>query len=115
MMSGGPARGFGLSDRKGAIAPGLDADLVVVDMEREEVLGADRLLSRGKISAYEGWKVTGAPVMTFLRGQLVAENGVIVDDRPRGRMVRPNMPPPRPRNRATTMQAVLQPGNVPWE
>jgi dihydroorotase len=68
VMAGAPARSFGLSDRKGAIAPGLDADLVVVDMDREETLGADRLLSRGKVSLYEGWQVTGVPVMTFVRG-----------------------------------------------
>jgi dihydroorotase len=115
VMAGAPARTFGLSDRKGAIAPRMDADLVVVDMDMQETLGAERLLSRGKVSVYEGWEVTGAPVMTFVRGTLVAENGAIVDDTPRGRMVRPNMPPPAPRNTATTMQAVLRPGNVPWD
>ncbi len=115
VMAGAPSRSFGLSDRKGAISPGMDADLVVVDMDREETLGADRMLSRGKVSLYEGWQVTGVPVMTFLRGHLVAENGVIMDETPRGRMVRPHMPPPAPRNTATTMQAVLSPGNVPWD
>jgi dihydroorotase len=94
---------------------GMDADLVVVDMDMQETLGAERLLSRGKVSVYEGWEVTGVPVMTFVRGALVAEDGAIVDDTPRGRMVRPRMPPPAPRNLATTMQAVLRPGNVPWE
>jgi hypothetical protein len=112
---GAPARTFGLSDRKGAIAPGMDADLVVVDMDMQETLGAERLLSRGKVSVYEGWEVTGVPVMTFLRGTLVAENGAIIDDTPRGRMQRPRMPPPAPRNLATTMQAILRPGNVPWD
>jgi dihydroorotase len=53
--------------------------------------------------------------MTFLRGNLVAENGVIVDETARGRMVRPHMPPPAPRNTATTMQAVMRPGAVPWD
>ncbi|MFW5881752.1 MAG: allantoinase AllB [Roseicyclus sp.] len=115
VMAGAPARTFGLSGRKGAIAPGMDADLVVVDMDRTEVLGAGRLLSRGKVSVWEGREVTGVPVMTFVRGELVAENGAIVDDRPRGRMVRPHMPPPAPRNTATTMEAVLRPGNVPWD
>jgi dihydroorotase len=115
VMSGAPARTFGLSHRKGAIAPGLDADLVVVDMDREETLGADRLLSRGKVSVYEGWTVKGVPVMTFSRGRLVAENGAIVDDTPTGRMVRPVMPPPASRNLSTTMQAVLHKDNVPWD
>jgi dihydroorotase len=115
VMAGAPARTFGLSDRKGAIAPGMDADLVVVDMDRTETLGAERLLSRGKVSVYEGWEVTGAPVMTFVRGRLVAQDGAIADDTPSGRMVRPHMPPPAPRNTATTMQAVLRPGNVPWD
>jgi hypothetical protein len=53
--------------------------------------------------------------MTFVRGRLVAQDGAIADDTPSGRMVRPHMPPPAPRNTATTMQAVLRPGNVPWD
>lgn len=115
IMSGAPARGFGLAERKGAIAPGFDADLVVVDMDRTETLSAAKLLSRGKVSVYEGRQVRGAPVMTILRGAIVAENGAIADDTPRGRMLRPHMPPPSPRNLATTMAASLVPGARPWE
>ncbi|MEM0937094.1 MAG: dihydroorotase family protein [Pseudomonadota bacterium] len=115
VMAGAPARAFGLSHRKGSIGIGMDADLVVVDMERTETLGAERMLSRGKVSVYEGWLVRGTPVMTFSNGRLVAEEGRIVETRPLGRMVRPEMPPPAPRNRATTMAAVLVPGATPWE
>ncbi|MCU4651806.1 allantoinase AllB [Roseibacterium sp. SDUM158016] len=115
IMAGAPSRAFGLSDRKGAIGVGMDADLVVVDMGKTGTLGAESLLSRGKISVYEGREVRGMPVMTFLRGHLVAQDGAIVDEAPRGRMLRPNMPLPAPRNTATTMQAVLRPGNVPWD
>lgn len=115
IMSGAPARAFGVADRKGAIAVGLDADVVVVDMDAEAVLTAESLLSRGKVSVWEGRRIRGLPVMTFLRGGLVTENGRIVDDTPRGRMLRPSMPAPAPRNTSTTMEAVLQPFNTPWE
>jgi dihydroorotase len=114
-MAGAPARSFGIAHRKGAIAVGMDADLVVVDMEATETLSAEKLLSRGKVSPWEGHRVRGLPVMTFLRGGLVAEGGRIVDEAPRGRMLKPEMPKPAPRNLATTMEAVLEPGNVPWE
>jgi dihydroorotase len=115
IMAGAPARSFGIAHRKGAIAVGMDADLVVVDMEATETLSAEKLLSRGKVSPWEGHRVRGLPVMTFLRGGLVAEGGRIVDEAPRGRMLKPEMPKPAPRNLATTMEAVLEPGNVPWE
>jgi hypothetical protein len=93
-MAGAPARTFGLSDRKGAIAPGMDADLVVVDMDRTETLGAERLLSRGKVSVYEGWEVTGVPVMTFVRGA-GGEDGAIADDTPAGAWCARICPHPR--------------------
>ena len=115
IMAGAPARAFGLDGEKGAIALGMDADLVVVDMDRTQTLGADALLSRGKVSAYEGMAVRGVPVLTISRGRIVCDEGRIVDDTPMGRMVRPRMPRPAPRNRATTMEAILAQGNVPWE
>jgi dihydroorotase len=114
LMSGAPARAFGLDQRKGAIRPGHDGDLVLVDTNRVHRLTAAALHSRGKVSAYEGMEVKGAPVMTYVRGRLVAKDGDIVGAPGWGRMVRPVMPAPRPQNVSTTMKSILVPGQTPW-
>ena len=98
VASANPARAWGLYGRKGVIAPGADADLVLVDMDRTETLSAARLASKGKVSAYEGVKVKGWPVATFVRGRLVAEDGRICAEPGWGKPVQQTMPAPRPRN-----------------
>jgi dihydropyrimidinase len=87
VTSGNAARRFGLYPRKGAIAPGSDADLVVVDPDRDLTLGVDRYRGRTDYSLWEGRRVKGAPVMTFLRGELVMENGELATDQPTGRHI----------------------------
>jgi dihydroorotase len=114
LSSGAPARAFGLYGRKGVLRPGADADFAVVDLEATSRLSAAALHSRGKVSAYEGMSVKGLPVMTFVRGRLVAENGEVVGPAGWGEHLRPEMPPPAPRNVNTTMKAVLRPGRQPW-
>lgn len=75
------ARRFGLHPRKGIIAEGSDADIVIWDPEQRGVVrGADDL-SNADYSVYEGRQVTGWPVMTIRRGEEVA-NGVDVSGRP---------------------------------
>ena len=73
--------------KKGALAIGSDADIVVLDPEKEAVLGVDRMRSRADYSLWEGRQVKGIPVKTFLRGQLVMEDGEIVAEQPSGRFV----------------------------
>lgn len=66
-----PARRFGLYPRKGAIAVGSDADLVVVDLDEEREVTHD-----GKGTClYEGWKLRGWPVTTISRGRVVYDSG----------------------------------------
>lgn len=87
--SGAPSRLFGLDGTKGAIRPGLDADLVVFDPGATRRLHASSLHSRCERSPYEGRVVTGWPALTLSRGDVVAANGEPVDPRPgRGRFVR---------------------------
>jgi hypothetical protein len=83
-------------------------------MKRSDVLGAAKLHSRGKVSAYEGKRVQGLPIMTFVRGRLAAKDGEIASEPGWGKLVRPRMATPAPRNRNTTMQAILEPGRKPW-
>lgn len=84
-----PARIYGLYPLKGVIRVGSDADVALVDMERESKIEAAALHSKNKISPYDGWKVKGVPIMTLLRGQVVMRDGEPVGP-PRGRMVRPD-------------------------
>ena len=69
-----PARAFGLHPRKGAIAPGSDADLVVVDLTLTRPVRAAELRSICDFSPYEGMNLTGWPVMTLLRGRTLLDD-----------------------------------------
>jgi allantoinase len=70
-MSARPAALAGLGRRKGQIAPGFDADLVVWDPESEISVEAEHLHFRHKVSPYLGRRLMGRVEATFLRGQLV--------------------------------------------
>ena len=70
-----PAKIFGLFPRKGTIAPGSDADLVLFDPERRQTLSAKSLHMRVDYSPYEGREVVGAVETVLSRGRVVVENG----------------------------------------
>lgn len=74
---------FGLK-RKGTIQSGKDADLVVIDTENFWKIKKEDLLTKNQWSPYENWRLKGKPLATFLRGQLIYENGKIVSA-PRGK------------------------------
>jgi dihydroorotase-like cyclic amidohydrolase len=73
VASENPARIFGLYPKKGVILPGADADLVVVDLKRRAKITKELLHTVTPWSVYEGWDVTGWPVMTLVRGNIVME------------------------------------------
>jgi allantoinase len=83
-MAEGPARLAGCDRRKGSIAEGYDADLVVVDPEEEFVASEERLYYRHRVSAYLGERLRGAVKKTFLRGKCIFEDGEFRGE-PRGR------------------------------
>jgi dihydroorotase len=70
-----PARLLGLYPRKGAIHVGSDADVVLVDAEQEHTLSNENIVSKAGWTPFDGRRVKGKPVMTMLRGQVVAESG----------------------------------------
>jgi dihydroorotase-like cyclic amidohydrolase len=78
LCSSRPARLVDLHPRKGAIAPGSDADLVVLDLDREVVISAATgFYSKCGWTNLEGRTVKGVPVMTVLRGRVIAEDGIV--------------------------------------
>ena len=76
-MSAAPARLAGLK-RKGAIAVGNDADLEIVDPDREVEVNASRLYHRHPVTPYDGMTLKGVVTMTMLRGRVVFEHGKCV-------------------------------------
>jgi len=74
-MGEGPARLAGFSSRKGRIAAGYDADLVIFDAEAEFVVTKDRLHYRHPVSPYMGEKLRGIVKATYLRGRMVFADG----------------------------------------
>jgi allantoinase len=87
-VSEGPAALAGLQESKGRIAPGFDADIVIVDPERTTVVRPQMMRSRQKHSALEGFVSTFSIVEVYVRGRAVARQGRKVGAAG-GRMVRP--------------------------
>lgn len=85
-----PAQIMGLS-QKGALAPGKDADFVLIDPDREWVVDEQRLHSKAGWSPFHGRRLRGIVRNTFLRGRLVAVDGDLVGLEPSGRWVRPRV------------------------
>ena len=88
VLSEEPAKLFGTYPQKGAIQVGTDADLVLVDMEKEYVFHQEELHSRTKLSPFDGAHFKGKVVETVLRGKIMAKDGEIVSE-PCGRFIRP--------------------------
>ena len=69
LMSTGPARVLRLN--KGSLAPGADADITVLDLERRVRVEPEEFRSKSANTPFSGWSLTGAPVMTLVAGRIV--------------------------------------------
>ncbi len=87
VCSTNPARIFGLYPKKGAVAVGSDADLVIWDPGYEGTFSARTHKSKVDYSCYEGWKRRGRPSHVFVRGRLIARDGEFVGERGFGRFL----------------------------
>jgi dihydropyrimidinase len=91
VMAANPARTFGF-ERKGLIATGMDADLVIFDPDETYTVSAVDNESRADYSIYEGREVTGRIVKTFRRGELIADEGEVVAEPGSGTFVARKVP-----------------------
>lgn len=84
------AKIFGMFPRKGCIAVGSDADLVIFDPNKQHVISAKTHHMNVDYSAYEDWPVTGKCMTTILRGQVAVNNGKVNIHKGYGRFIRRN-------------------------
>ena len=78
LLSTNPAKLFGLYPRKGTIAVGSDADLVVFDPEQRVTISAATHHSKTDYNLFEGTEVTGTPELVLLRGNVLVEGDELV-------------------------------------
>lgn len=94
LTSTNAARMYGLYPRKGTIAPGSDADLVIWDAQREVRITADLLHDGTGYSPYEGMTLTGWPQTVISRGRIAVAEGALKVGRGSGEMIRRGKPAP---------------------
>ncbi len=75
-----PARQVGLEKRKGTIAPGLDADIVIWNPDREFPIRPEIIHHRHKLTPYAGEVLQGLVEKTFVRGQMVYDGGAFASN-----------------------------------
>ena len=84
-----PAKIFGLYPKKGSLQVGADADFTVVNLKKDFKISSKDLKCVSDFTPFEGWTVKGGPVMTIVRGEVVAEEGEIVGKTGHGGFVAP--------------------------
>ena len=87
-LSTRPAKLFGLFPRKGTIAVGADADLVVYDPSYSGIISAATQHSNNDYNGFEGFAIEGRPSHVTVRGKLQVRDGVFIGEPSRGRMLR---------------------------
>ena len=73
-----PAKFAGLYPRKGSLGIGSDADIMIIDPKKEVTITRDMLHGNTDYTPFEGWNLTGFPIMTISRGQTLVRNGELV-------------------------------------
>jgi dihydropyrimidinase len=87
VVSSAPAKIMGLYPRKGTLAPGSDADVVVFDPGKEKVITPGNLFHNADYSPYDGMSVRGWPRVTLVRGRIVMEDNRLVAEKGWGRYI----------------------------
>ncbi len=90
LISTAPARLFGLAPRKGSLAVGTDADIMIFDPQRKVTLHHSGLHQNLDYTPYQGFEVSGYPVTTISRGDIVWHQGEVTASAGRGELVHRN-------------------------
>jgi dihydroorotase/allantoinase len=72
------AKLIGLYPQKGSLEVGADADITIVDLNKEGTIESSKLHSKTKVSPFDGWKVKGQATHTIVNGKIIYEDGKIV-------------------------------------
>ncbi|GHV68340.1 dihydropyrimidinase [Spirochaetia bacterium] len=87
LCSTNPAKIFGLYPEKGVIKEGADADIVIIDPDKNVTLGKNLLHENVDYCAYEGFELQGWPLCTISRGEVILRDGVFSGDAGRGKFI----------------------------
>jgi dihydropyrimidinase len=87
-----PAKFFGMYPEKGVIAEGSDADIVIIDPDKTVKLTQKNLHAHVDYTAYEGMEVSGYPVCTISRGEVIVRDGVFLAKPGRGKFLKRRLP-----------------------
>lgn len=88
IVSTNSAKLFGLYPQKGTIAVGSDADIVIFDPHKVVTIRHADMHSRADYELYEGFQVTGWPTLTLSRGEIIVDNGKVLGQAGRGKLLR---------------------------
>jgi len=89
VLSRGAAKRFGLHPKKGSLSVGSDADVTIVDLDREWIFNASNLKSKCKASPFDGMELKGKVVTTIVRGKVVYDEGKLMCREGWGKFVEP--------------------------
>jgi dihydropyrimidinase len=87
IMCTNPAKLFGCYPEKGTIRIGSDADIMIVDPQKEVTMTKNLLHSQADYTPYEGMKIKGYPVVTISRGEILWQDGKFVGKAGRGKWI----------------------------
>jgi dihydropyrimidinase len=88
LVSTNAAKLFGLFPKKGDIAPGSDADIVIFDPDKDVTLRVEDQLTRCDYNPYDGWDLKGWAETVLLRGSVIVENGKFVGTKGQGQFLK---------------------------
>jgi dihydropyrimidinase len=88
LLSTNPAKIFGLYPQKGSLNPGTDADIIVFDQDKKVIISDLQQHSAAGYTAYAGMEVTGYPVITILRGNIIVKDDIFYGEKGMGKFAK---------------------------